>query len=266
MIEILLRALLGGLGIALLSGPLGCFMVWRRMSYFGDTLAHSALLGVTFGVLFEINLNLAIILCCVMIALALVMLQQQREIATDTLLGILSHSSLALGIVGISFAPEVRVDLMGYLFGDLLSVSRNDLYWIYGGGLAILLVLFWCWRPLLLMSLHEELAEVEGVPVGRMRLLLMVMISVVIAVAMKIVGVLLITSLLLIPAATVRHLARTPERMAVLASLTGCIAVVGGLALSYLLDTATGPSIVLCAFLLFLLAFFFQKLPRPRPG
>src|SRR5690606_18788481 len=210
-------------------------------------------LGVTFGILFDLNLNLAIILCCMMLALALVMLQQQRQIATDTLLGILSHSSLALGIVGISFAPDIRVDLMGYLFGDLLSVSRDDLLWIFGGGILVLSLLAWFWRPLLLMTLHEELAEVEGVPVGLMRLLLMLMISVVIAVAMKIVGVLLITSLLLIPAATVRHLAKTPERMALLASLTGCVAVIGGLTLSYLLDTATGPSIVLCAFALFLL-------------
>ncbi len=272
MIELLLRALFGGLGVALLAGPLGCFMVWRRMSYFGDTLAHSALLGVTFGILFDLNLNLAIILCSALLALALVMLQQQREIATDTLLGILSHSSLAIGIVGISFAPEVRVDLMGYLFGDLLSVTSQDLLWIYGGGSLVLLTLLWFWRPLLLMTLHEELAEVEGVAVRRMRLLLMLMVAVVIAIAMKIVGVLLITSLLLIPAAAVRNLAETPERMAVLASVAGCVAVACGLSFSYWLDTPTGPSIVLCAFVLFLLTFVLRKplrqllMPQPHPA
>lgn len=264
MMELLLRALLGGLGIAVLAGPLGCFMVWRRMSYFGDTLAHSALLGVTFGILLDVNLNLAIILICLLLALALVFLQQQRQIATDTLLGILSHSSLALGIIGISFAPEVRVDLMGYLFGDLLAVSRQDLYWIFGGGLLILALLTWFWRPLLLMTLHEDLAQVEGVPVGAMRLLLMLMISVVIAVAMKIVGVLLITSLLLIPAAAVRTLAATPERMAILASVAGMISVVLGLSLSYWMDVPTGPAIVLSAFVLFLLAFVSQQFRLAR--
>src|SRR5690606_38178851 len=251
---------------------LGCFMVWRRMSYFGDTLAHSALLGVTFGILFDLNLNLAIILCSALLALALVMLQQQREIATDTLLGILSHSSLAIGIIGISFAPEVRVDLMGYLFGDLLSVASQDLLWIYGGGSLVLMTLLWFWRPLLLMTLHEELAEVEGVAVRRMRLLLMLMVAVVIAIAMKIVGVLLITSLLLIPAAAVRNLAETPERMAVLASVAGCVAVAFGLSFSYWLDTPTGPSIVLCAFVLFLLTFVLRKplrqllIPQTHPA
>src|SRR5690606_26775314 len=195
----------------------------------------------------------------------------QREIATDTLLGILSHSSLAIGIIGISFAPDVRVDLMGYLFGDLLSVAPQDLLWIYGGGSLVLATLLWFWRPLLLMTLHEELAVVEGVAVRRMRLLLMLMVAVVIAIAMKIVGVLLITSLLLIPAAAVRNLAETPERMAVLASVAGCVAVVCGVSFCCWLAAAAGPLSVLCAFVLFLRTFVLRKplrqllLAQPHP-
>ena len=251
MDEFLLRALLAGLAVALVTGSLGTFVVWRRMAYFGDTLAHSALLGVSLGILLELNLNLAITLVCLLLALALVALQSRRELASDTLLGILSHSALALGLVAVSFAEEIRVDLMGYLFGDILAVSRGDLVWIgLGAGLALVLLLL-LWRPLLAMTVHEELAQVEGVKVARTRLLFMLLIALVIATAMKVIGILLITSLLIIPAATARHYVRTPEQMAVLAAAIGMLAVSGGLFGSYRWDLPAGPAIVVTAAIMF---------------
>ncbi len=255
MADFLFRALLGGVGVALIAGPLGSFMVWRRMAYFGDTLAHSALLGIALGILFDINLNLAVVLCCALLALLLVSLQRQRFIATDTLLGIMAHSSLSLGLVAVSFLPDVRVDLMGYLFGDLLAISREDLIWIYGGGVLVLALLVSLWTPLLAYTVNEDLARVEGVPVNLVRLALMLLVAIVIAVAMKIVGVLLITSLLIIPAAAARRLSHTPEQMALFASLIGCVAVCLGLFGSYQWDTPAGPSVVVSAALLFTLCY-----------
>jgi len=251
MDEFLLRALLAGLAVALVTGALGTFVVWRRMAYFGDTLAHSALLGVSLGVLLELNLNLAITLVCLLLALALVALQNQRKLASDTLLGILSHSALALGLVAISFAEHVRIDLMGYLFGDILAVGRGDLLWIGIGAVVALLLLLLLWRPLLAMTVHEELAQIEGVKVARTRLLFMLLIALVIATAMKVLGVLLITSLLIIPAATARHYVRTPEQMALLAAAFGMLAVSGGLFGSYRWDLPAGPAIVVTAAALF---------------
>ncbi|WP_111498511.1 MULTISPECIES: zinc ABC transporter permease subunit ZnuB [Marinobacter] len=249
------RAMIGGLGVALVAGPLGCFVVWRRMAYFGDTLAHSALLGVALGTLFQIQLSLSIAVVCVGLALLLVMLSRNRSLATDTLLGILAHSALAIGLVTLSFMPDVRLDLTGYLFGDLLAMTRNDLAWIYGGAALVLALLVWLWRGLLMSTIHEELAKVEGLPVEWLRLGLMLMFSLVIAVAMKIVGVLLITALLIIPAATARRLASSPERMVFLAVGVGMIAVAGGLSLSWFFDSPAGPSVVVSAFLLFLLVY-----------
>lgn len=249
------RAMLGGLGIAMVAGPLGCFVVWRRMAYFGDTLAHSALLGIALGFLFQANLNLAVAVTCILIAVVLVYLSRSRTLATDTLLGILAHSSLAIGLVTLSFMPSVRVDLSGYLFGDLLAISRIDLAWIYGGAALVLGLLIWLWRGLLMATIHEELARVEGFPVERLRLALMLMFSLVIAIAMKMVGVLLITALLIIPAATARRVARTPEKMVLVAIGFGMIAVSGGLGLSWNLDTPAGPSIVVTAFALFVLVY-----------
>ncbi|MGB0465896.1 MAG: zinc ABC transporter permease subunit ZnuB [Pontibacterium sp.] len=255
MAEFLIRALLGGLGVAAIAGPLGAFVVWRRMAYFGDTLAHSALLGIALGFLFDVNLNAAVIACCVLLAIMLVVLQRQHFVATDTLLGIMAHSSLSLGLVAIALLDDIRIDLMAYLFGDLLAVSTADLYWVYAGALLVAGLLYKFWEPLLAITINEELAQVEGVPVTAIRLGLMLLIAVIIAVAMKIVGILLITSLLIIPAAAARRLSRTPEQMAVGASLLGCLAVVFGLALSYFWDTPAGPSVVVVAMLEFLLLY-----------
>ncbi|MCV2401799.1 zinc ABC transporter permease subunit ZnuB [Marinomonas sp. C2222] len=261
MLDFLLKALVGGIGVASVAGPLGAFVVWRRMAYFGDTLAHSALLGVALGFLFDINMNLAIIVLCVGLALVLVTLQKKHIIATDTLLGILAHSSLSLGLVAVSFLDNIRIDLMTYLFGDLLAISSNDILWIYGGGFVVISLLVMFWKPLLAMTVNEELAKVEGYPVEAIRLLLMLLVALVIAVAMKIVGVLLITSLMIIPAATARKLSHTPVQMATIASMLGCIAICGGLWASYQWDTPTGPSVVVCATFLFLMAY---SLPLKR--
>lgn len=254
MIEFLLPAFLAGIGIAALAGPLGSFVVWRKMAYFGDTLAHASLLGLSLGFLFDINLNLALIVCCLAIATLLVTLQQQKLVATDTLLGILAHSSLSLGLVAVSFLDNVRVDLMAYLFGDLLAVNNTDLLYIYAGVISALLLLAIFWRPLLATTVSEELAQVEGVNVGLMRLILMLMVGLVIAVAMKFVGALIITSLLIIPAATARKFAQSPEQMAAIASLLGCISVVSGLLMSWHYDTPAGPSVVVSSAALFMLS------------
>ena len=254
MPDFLLYALLSGIGVALVTGPLGSFAVWRRMAYFGDTLAHSALLGVAFGLMLSINLNLAVTIGCLLLALVLVALQQSRFIATDTLLGILSHTTLALGLVSVSLFGETRIDLMAYLFGDLLAASLEDVITIYLVSAFVLAMLVWLWRPLLAITVHEELAAVEGVPVTAVRTALMLLMALVIAIAMKVVGVLLITALLIIPAAASRRLTRTPEQMAISASALGSLAIIGGLAASFYWDTPAGPSVVLTASSLFILS------------
>lgn len=259
MPDFLLNALLAGLALALVAGPLGSFVVWRRMAYFGDTLAHAALLGVAVGLLLDVNPTLAVTVGCVLLAVLLVTLQQRQPLAADTLLGILAPSTLSLGLVVLSFNREVRIDLLGYLFGDLLAVGPSDLLWIVAGSALVLACLLALWRQLLAVTVHEELAQVEGLPVTGLRLALVLLIALVIAVAMKIVGVLLITSLLIIPAAAAQRHSRTPEQMAIGASLLGMLAVGGGLSLSWFEDTPAGPSIVVCAASLFLLSL---ALPR----
>jgi zinc transport system permease protein len=259
MDEFVMRAALAGLGVAAVTGPLGSFVVWRRMAYFGDTLSHSALLGVALGFLLGVNLNLAVVVVCLVIALALAALLQQRRLAGDTLLGIMAHSALSLGLVALAFLETVRVDLMGYLFGDILAVMPSDLAWIYGGGAVALGALIWLWRPLLAITVHEELAQVDGINVPATRLAFMLLVALVIAVAMKVVGLLLITSMLILPAAAARRFSRTPEAMAVLAALAGGIAVLGGLGASLRWDLPAGPAVVLTAAVLFALSLAWPR-------
>ncbi|GAB1269498.1 zinc ABC transporter permease subunit ZnuB [Aurantivibrio infirmus] len=254
MPDFLLTALLAGIGVAIVAGPLGSFVVWRRMAYLGDTLAHSALLGVALGLVLSINLNIAVVIICASLALVFVVLQNTHVVATDTLLGILAHSSLALGLIAVAMFTDNRADLYSYLFGDLLATSWPDVVLIFAVDILVFILLAMYWRQLLSMTVHEELAEVEGVNVGFVRTLLMLIMALVIAIAMKAVGVLLITALLIIPAATSRRLSRSPEQMALIAIVTGCFAVAGGLSASFFWDTPAGPSIVISSTILFVLS------------
>lgn len=251
--DFLVRALVAGIGVAVVAAPLGCFVVWRRMAYFGATLAHSALLGVALGLVLGFDLTLGVTISSIAVTLIVVLFQRQKLIGSDTLLGILAHSGLAVGLVALSFLRGVRIDLMAYLFGDVLAVTTMDIAWIYGGGVLVLATLALIWRPLLALTIHEELARAEGVPALRVQIAFMLTLAVAVAIAMKVVGVLLIVSLLIIPAAAVRGLSRTPEQMAVLAAAVGAMSVIGGLFASLRWDTPSGPSIVVVATLLFVL-------------
>jgi len=253
MDDFIWRALLAGLVVAAVAGPLGTFVVWRRMAYFGDSLSHSALLGIALGILTGVNTTFSLLLVCLGIAVLVVWMESRQRLSHDTLLGIFAHSSLSLGLVALSLIQGLRIDLMAYLFGDILAVTTTELYWIMAGGAAVLAALLMIWRPLLALTVNEDLAQVEGVRVDLMRLLFMLLMALVVAVSIKLVGVLLITSLLIIPAAVARQFARSPEQMALLAALAGALSVLGGMFVSMQWDTPTGPSIVVVASLLFFL-------------
>lgn len=264
MDDFLIRALLAGIGVALVAGPLGCFVVWRRMAYFGDTVAHASLLGVALALILEINLTLGVLAIGSAVAVALFVLQGRLQIATDTLLGILSHSALAIGLVTISLLSNMRIDLLGYLFGDILAVGWSDLAIIWGGAALLLGLIVKLWRPLLAVTVCPDVAAAEGLPTQRTRLAYVLALAVLIALSMKLVGILLITSLLIIPAAAARQFARTPEMMALIAVGLGCLSVAGGLGASLTFDTPSGPSIVVAAVVIFMLGLMVPRRSAPH--
>ncbi len=250
----LIMALIGGLLVALISAPLGTFMVWQKQSYFGATLAHSALLGVSLGMIMQIDLTLSILVTSVIIGVALFYLAQKSSLSSDTLLGILAHSSLALGLVLLSFQPNIQLDLMRYLFGDILSINLDDIQLL--SALLVLTLLFFAkyWQSLLNITLNIELAAVEGIATKSIQLSYILLLALLIALAIKVVGILLITSLLIVPAAAAHRLSNTPEQMLGFTLVGGLISVILGLATSIGFDTPAGPSIVMVATALFLLS------------
>ncbi|MCV6627819.1 MAG: metal ABC transporter permease [Cellvibrionaceae bacterium] len=253
MLEILIAPVLAGLFIVGCAGPLGCFVVWRRLAYFGDALAHAALFGIALGLLAGIATELAIVLACVGLALLLARVKQHSALGGDTWLGVLSHGSLALSIIAISLADAGRVDLYSYLFGDLLTADWTDVALI-GGTCTVLAMYLWhSWQPLVALCLNEDLATVEGVRVNLHKTLLMLAIALLTAMAMKLVGALLITALLIIPAAAARHCSNSPGQMALLAACAGTIALLLGMLASFFWNLPTGPAIVSAACGLFAL-------------
>lgn len=250
-------AIVGGIGVAITSGSLGSFIVWKRMAYFGDAMSHSALLGIALGFLFHINVTLGIILVAMAFSFILAYFQRQRTFSGDTVLGILAHSALAVGLVVLSQMKSLRIDLMGYLFGDILAIGMQDIIVIYTYMAFTLCTVYILWQNILLMVIQPDLARVEGVDTEKTRLFLLLLIAVFVALSIKIVGMMLVTSMLIIPAATARKFAATPERMVIFASIVGIIAVLCGLGASLQWDTPSGPSIVVSSALLFILAHSF---------
>ena len=258
--DFFIRAIVGGIGVAVVAGPLGCFVIWRRLAYFGDTLSHSALLGVALALLLELNITFTVFCISVVVAMLLMLLQRRASLSSDALLGLLAHSALAVGLVVLAFMTWVRVDLMGFLFGDILAITRADLMMIWFGGVAVLIALIKIWRPLFAATVSYELATAEGTRPDFANIVFTVLLAAVIAVSMKIVGVLLITALLIIPAAAARRFSKSPEQMALIAIIIGVFSVWLGLSGSLEFDTPAGPSIVVAA----LSFFIFSILPLPK--
>lgn len=259
--DFFVRATIAGIGVALAAAPLGCFVVWRRMAYFGDATAHAAILGIALALALNISVFVGV-LAVTIIVVSLVTRLSGRGFAMDTLLGVMAHASLAIGLVAVSFISGVRVDLMAFLFGDILAVGRSDLLVIWGGALVVMGLLAWRWNALLTATLSPELAYAGGIDPKREQLVLSVTLAIVVAVALKIVGVILIAALLVIPAAAARPVSRTPEIMAVIAASIAVLSIIGGLQMSLWADTPAGPSVVTVAFCLFLITLTGASLLR----
>jgi zinc transport system permease protein len=248
--DFVMRAALAGIGVALATGPLGCFVVWRRMAYFGDAISHAAILGVAASLMFSVSIFGGVLLVALVMA-AMIALLSDRGIAADTLLGVLSHAALAFGLIAVSFISGARIDLMAYLFGDILAVGKSDLAVIWLGALSVIGVIGWRWQRLVLTTLSADLARASGLRPRHEQFVLTLALALVVAIAIKAVGALLIVAMLVIPAAASRALARTPEAMALGAIGVGIAAVGLGLQASLWWDTPTGPSIVAAAAIIF---------------
>lgn len=258
LLHFLWPTLIAGFCLALICGPLGTFVVWRRMAYLGDALAHAAFLGVALGIAWQMSLPIPIIALCLLVALALVALEHISQFAQDTLLGILAHTALSIGLMIASQFSGRGLNMNALLFGDILAVTPQDALWMAVGSVVVLVILYKLWYRLLKITISEDIAAAEGMKVVPIKLALTGLIALVIAIAMKVVGVLLITSMMIIPAAAAQPFSRSPEHMVRLSILISLFAISSGLLLSLQFNFPTGPSIVACAGLSFFVILFIK--------
>ncbi len=252
-------AALAGAGVALAAGPLGAFVIWRRMAYVGDATAHAAILGVAVAFAFDISVYAGTLTVAAAMAISVARLSARGH-SMDAALGVLSHSALALGLVAVAFLPTVRVSLSAWLFGDILAVAVRDVAVIWAGATVTVGIMIWRWSRLLTATLSSELAASAGIDPRREELVLTVLIALFVAVAMKVVGALLISAMLIIPAASARAASHTPESMAVISGFLALVSVGLGLFASLEFDTPAGPSIVSAAAGIFAMAFIARSL------
>ena len=255
--DFLIRAAIAAVGVAIAAAPLGCFVVWRRMAYVGDATVYAAILGVALA------LSVPVICGILLIAIGMaftVSALGERGATTDRLLGVVAYSALAAGLVAASLLSPGKLDLMAYLFGDILVVSKADLALILGGACAVSFLLIWRWRALITTIVSLDLAYAAGYSPRKEQLVLTLALALVVAIAIKVVGALLVGAMLIIPVAAVRPLARGPEALVLLATSAAVVAALGGLQASLWFETPTGPSIVCTAALMFALPFALRSI------
>lgn len=250
MENFIINAIIASVAIAVLTGPFGCFVVWKKISYFGDSLAHSVIFAVALSVTLNINLYLSLFLFSICYSSILVL--SQKNYSMDSLLGIFSHGFLSLGLV-ITSLMETRIDLFALLFGDILAVSRIDIILLYCLALFSIIWFILKWKQLLMITINEDLAAVEGINSNLINFQFNFLLSLVICLSIQIVGIILVTSMLIIPPAIARYLSSNPKNMIIYSSFIAVASLLLGLINSMNFDIPTGPSIILVGFIGFIL-------------
>lgn len=253
--EFFIRALFAGIGIILSTGPLGCFIVWQRMTYFGDTIAHSALLGVAFSLMLNLPLPLCIFMVAALTSIILLQIQKSEFIASDAILGVITHSTISISLIMLSFMTWVNTDLTSFLFGDILAVNTNDIIIIWSAGILNIVILIKIWKSLLATTVNYDLAKAEGMQPEKVKLIFTMITALMISISIKFIGITLITSLLILPTVTARRFATSPENMVILTTVIGILGVILGLYGSLIFDTPSGPSIIITSLIFFILSF-----------
>ena len=244
MKNILLNAVITVFGISIGVGPIGSFVLWKKLSYFGDTIAHSALLGVTLAMIMHVHHIIGILLIATLPSLML--LQLRNYYTKDMLFNITSNSSLALASIILSIIPLSNTNVItSMLFGDVLAIDYSDIIVLYIATISIATIIACQWKKWLLITISTDLAIVAKLNTKILEIEFMILLSILIAVSINIIGILLITSLLIIPAATARVIIKTPIQMIVLSSILCFTSSICGLFASYTFDIPAGPSIIM---------------------
>ncbi|KDB19613.1 metal ABC transporter permease [Wolbachia endosymbiont of Glossina morsitans morsitans] len=255
--DFFINSLVAVVVISLVTGALGSFMIWQRLSYLGDSLSHSSLLGVALALIFEISPSLSIMLIAITFAI-LLSLNFNRLYSADTILNIVTNVVLSSSLILMSFLPSGNNSIISSLFGDILTLDQSDIVLIFLTSAVVTLILIFRWRYWLMISINQDLAVVEKINVNFVRLEFLITLAIFIAIAAKLIGILLVAAFLLIPAASARLISKTPMEMIIVATVFSVISGISGLMLSASFDLLTGPAIILVAAVYLIIAYFIR--------
>jgi zinc transport system permease protein len=262
--DFLLRAVLAGLIMVVIAAPMGCLMVWQRLAFLSDTLGHAAVLGVGLGLMLQLEPIFGVLAVALVIVFSLSRVSSFNSALSETTLAIISHTGLAGGIILVGLLPGPAVNLEAILFGDLLATTSADLLNLLLTTVLLLVLLLRHWRAFVAVSVSREIAQAEGIEVRRIQFLMYIMIALLVAVMMKVMGVLLIAAMLVIPTTSARLFSRSPEQMVYISGLYGLFALGGGITSSFHFDWQTGPAIVVSATVLLLLTLAVTRVIKPQ--
>ena len=262
--DFLVRSVIAGLIMVVIAAPMGCLMVWQRLAFLSDTLGHAAVMGVGLGLLLEVTPVFGVLAVALLIVFSLNRVNSFNSALSETTLAIISHTGLAGGIILVGLLPAQSVNLEAILFGDLLATTSADLTRLLITTVVLLLLLLHYWRSFVAVSVSREIAQAEGIEVRKVQLLMYIMIALLVAVMMKVMGVLLIAAMLVIPTSSARLFSRSPEQMVAVSALYGLGALAGGISSSFHFDWQTGPAIVVSATLLLLITLAITRIFKSR--
>ncbi len=261
--DFLIRSLLAGTLMVLVAAPMGCLMVWQRLAFLADTLGHASVLGIALALVMAVQPVFGVLLVIGVIMVILRLSTGDRPVAlSESMLAIVSHTGLAAGILLLGASGFGNISLEALMFGDLLATTKADLFFIAVTVVVLLLILWRHWHDFVAVSVSAEIAQAEGIAVKRVQLILYLMIALLIAVMMKIMGVLLIGAMLVIPVNAARKFSHSPEQMMWLSLLFGALSLYFGVFFSWQFDWQTGPAIVVVAASWLMLAIVAKKLNK----
>ncbi len=261
--DFLIRSLLAGSLMVMVAAPMGCLMVWQRLAFLADTLGHASVLGIALALILSLQPVLGVLLVIAIIMFIVRLSSGDRPVAfSESVLAIISHTGLAGGILLLGVFGFGNISLEALMFGDLLATTVTDLVFIAGTVALLLALLWWRWHDFVAVSVSPEIAQAEGIAVKKVQLILYLMIALLIAVMMKIMGVLLIGAMLVIPVNAARNFSRGPEQMMWISLLFGALSLYSGVFFSWQFDWQTGPAIVVVAAAWLLVSIVAKKLNK----
>ncbi|MFT7086926.1 MAG: zinc transport system permease protein [Rickettsiales bacterium] len=253
-----IKALIAGIGVAIALAPIGVFVLWKKMAYFSDAISHSAIFGLAIATIIAVSPMYGIVLCAVIFCFLMFIIGKQNLYSIDSIIGITSATLLSIGMILLAFFPS-EIELEEYLFGDLLNLENYQITIIYAAAALVVLAISLWFKKLLLSTINPDLAKISGIKTENLELKFLLLTAIIVACLVKIVGIFLITSMMILPAAIGRNFSKTPTHMIFLSLAFAIFSIVGGLFFAVFFNLPSSPAIIGFSALILILSILSKK-------